>query len=153
MLEVIAAADILKNEFDVESQIWSVTSFNQLRREGQEVDRWNMLHPDEKQKISYVEKKLKKVKGPVISSSDHMKMVSDQIRNWVPSDYRVLGTDGFGRSDSRENLRHFFEVDRYHIVLASLKALADNGDIEMQVVNDALKKFNINPDSPSPVSC
>ncbi len=153
LLEVIAAADILKNEFDVESQIWSVTSFNQLRREGQEVDRWNMLHPDEKQKISYVEKKLKKVKGPVISSSDHMKMVSDQIRNWVPSDYRVLGTDGFGRSDSRENLRHFFEVDRYHIVLASLKALADNGDIEMKVVKDALKKFNINPDSPSPVSC
>ncbi len=153
LLEVIAAADILLNDYAIESQIWSVTSFNQLRREGQEVDRWNMLHPDEKQKISYVEKKLKKITGPVISATDHMKMVSDQIRNWVPSDFRVLGTDGFGRSDSRENLRRFFEVDRYHVVLASLKALADRGDIENKVVKQALKKYQINPDSPSPVSC
>jgi len=151
LLESIAASELLLKDYSVESQVWSVPSFNELRRDGLEVDRWNTLHPDEKAKISFVEKQLKNQKGPVIASTDYMKMVPDQIRAWVKADYRVLGTDGFGRSDSRENLRSFFEVDRYHIVLNALKALADSGEIEVSIVNKAIKKYKLDAEAVDPI--
>src|SRR5690606_6285211 len=123
------AADILEKNYGVSADIWSVTSFNQLRREALSVARWNMLHPAEPAKLSYVETCLKDREGPVIASTDYMKIVADQIREFVPGRYCVLGTDGFGRSDTREKLRHFFEVDRHYVVVAALKALADDGKV------------------------
>jgi pyruvate dehydrogenase E1 component len=149
--EVIAAADVLAKEYEVEADIWSVTSFNELRREGMDVERWNRHHPEEPAKQSYVSRCLKDKKGPVIATTDHMKIVSDQIRAFVPADYTVLGTDGYGRSDSRENLRDFFEVDCKHIVVATLKALADNGDIEASVVSKAIKKYALDTEKKNPV--
>ena len=150
--EVIAAAEILKKDFDVDADIWSVPSFNELRKDGLSVSRWNMLHPGEKPKLSYVEQCLKNAKGPVIASTDYMKSYADQIREQVPGTYRVLGTDGFGRSDTRERLRRFFEVDRYYVTVAALSALADDNVIEHRVVAEAIEKFAINPDKPEPVN-
>jgi pyruvate dehydrogenase E1 component len=148
--EVIAAAEILKSEYDIDADIWSVPSFNELRREGQRTTRWNMLHPDEKPQISYVESCLGKAKGPVVAATDYMKSYADQIREYIPGTFRVLGTDGFGRSDSRERLRRFFEVDRYFITVAALSALADDNVIESRLVGEAIKKFEIDPEKPDP---
>lgn len=148
--EVIAAAEILKNDYDVDADIWSVPSFNELRREGQKVARWNMLNPDEDPKVSYVEQCLGKTKGPVVAATDYMKNYADQIREYVSGTYRVLGTDGFGRSDSREKLRHFFEVDRYFVAVAALSALAEDNVIESRVVSEAIEKFGIDPEKPDP---
>ncbi|MFT7244525.1 MAG: pyruvate dehydrogenase E1 component [Candidatus Azotimanducaceae bacterium] len=150
LLEVIAAAEILKEEYGIDADIWSVPSFNELRREGLRTTRWNLLHPDEKPRVSYVESCFSKSKGPVIASTDYMKNYADQIREYVPGTYRVLGTDGFGRSDSRERLRNFFEVDRYFVTVAALSALAEDNVIETRLVTEALNKFNINPDKPDP---
>jgi pyruvate dehydrogenase E1 component len=152
--EVIAAADLLEKDFGVAADIWSATSFTELRREGLECDRWNMLHPAEKPKLSYVETCLKDRVGPVVAATDYMKTFADQIRQFVPRNktYRVLGTDGFGRSDTRPKLREFFEVNRSFIAVAALKALADQREIEASVVADAIKKYGINPDKPSPVT-
>jgi pyruvate dehydrogenase E1 component len=148
--EVEAAAALLANDFGVASDIWSVTSFMELRRDGLDADRWNMLHPTAAPKRSYVETCLEKPGGPVIAATDYMKLLADQIRPFVPSRYRVLGTDGFGRSDYRRKLRNFFEVDRFHVVVAALKALADEGTVPATLVADALHKYEINPDKPSP---
>tara|TARA_R110002072_G_scaffold89232_1_gene199803 strand:+ start:5807 stop:8476 length:2670 start_codon:yes stop_codon:yes gene_type:complete len=148
--EVIAAAEILKEDYGIDSDIWSVPSFNELRRDGMKTTRWNLLHPDEKPRVSYVESCLGKAKGPVVASTDYMKNYADQIREYVPGTYRVLGTDGFGRSDSRERLRNFFEVDRYFVTVAALSALAEDNIIETKLVTEALKKFNINPEKPDP---
>jgi len=148
--EVIAAAEILKTEFGVDADIWSATSFNELRREGLSTTRWNMLHPEEKPKLSYVEQCLGKTKGPVIAATDYVKSYADQIREFIPADYTVLGTDGFGRSDSRERLRHFFEVDRYFVTVAALTALVKDNVLPPGVVSEAIKKFNINPEKPDP---
>jgi pyruvate dehydrogenase E1 component len=148
--EVIAAAEILKTEFGVDADIWSATSFNELRREGLSTTRWNMLHPEEKPKLSYVEQCLGKTKGPVIAATDYVKSYADQIREFIPADYTVLGTDGFGRSDSRERLRHFFEVDRYFVTVAALSALVKDNVLPPGVVSEAIKKFNINPEKPDP---
>jgi pyruvate dehydrogenase E1 component len=148
--EVIAAAEILKTEFGVDADIWSATSFNELRREGLSTTRWNMLHPEEKPKLSYVEQCLGKTKGPVIAATDYVKSYADQIREFIPADYTVLGTDGFGRSDSRERLRHFFEVDRYFVTVAALSALVKDNVLPPGVVSAAIKKFNINPEKPDP---
>ncbi len=150
--EVIAAADLLEEDFGVSADIWSVTSFNELRREGLDVQRWNMLHPEHTQRTTYVEKCLKDGSGPVIASTDHMKAYADQIRTFVPRHYVTLGTDGFGRSDSRENLRSFFEVDRYHVVVAALKALANEGVIPAAKVAEAIAKYGIDPNKPNPVT-
>ena len=150
--EVIAAADLLEADFGVSADIWSVTSFNELRREGLDVQRWNMLHPEHTQRTTYVEKCLKDGSGPVIASTDYMKAYADQIRTFVPRHYVTLGTDGFGRSDSRENLRRFFEVDRYHVVVAALKALADEGVIPAAKVAEAIAKYGIDPNKPNPVT-
>src|SRR5262249_53704938 len=123
--EVRAAAELLRNDWGVEADVWSVTSFNELRREGLSAERWNMLHPAEAQKSSVVSRELSDRRGPVVAATDYMKSHADQIRAFVPGRYVVLGTDGFGRSDTRERLRDFFEVNRYYVALAALKALMD----------------------------
>ncbi|HEY3597016.1 MAG TPA: pyruvate dehydrogenase (acetyl-transferring), homodimeric type [Paraburkholderia sp.] len=150
--EVIAAADLLKNDWGVAADLWSVPSFTELAREGHEVQRWNLLHPAEAKKVAHVEKLLKGAKGPVIASTDYVRALTEQIRAFIPQRFVVLGTDGYGRSDTRENLRHFFEVDRYWVTVAALNALADEGTIERKVVADALKKYNLDPSKPNPMT-
>jgi pyruvate dehydrogenase E1 component len=150
--EVIAASELLGQDFDVSSDIWSVTSFNALRREGLDMQRWNMLHPEDKPRVSYVTQCLSDTKTPVVSATDYMKIHSDQIREFVPGRYYVLGTDGFGRSDTRAQLRKFFEVNRYYVAVAALKALADEGTIPAKTVTDAIKKYGIDPEKPNPVT-
>jgi pyruvate dehydrogenase E1 component len=150
--EVIAAGELLKQDFGVTSDVWSVTSFNELRREGMDCERWNMLHPEAKRRSSYVEQCLLHRSGPVIAATDYMKAYADQIRPYIPVRYKVLGTDGFGRSDTRKKLRHFFEVDRFYVVVAALKSLADEGTISVKEVSKAIKLYNINPDKPNPVT-
>lgn len=149
--EVIAAAELLSEQFEVDADIWAVTSFNELAREGQAVERWNMLHPKQAARDSYVTQCLDGRSGPVIAASDYMKNYADQIRTWVPARYRVLGTDGFGRSDSRQKLRYFFEVDRYFIAIAALKSLQEEGQVDADLVADAIQKFGIDPDKPNPL--
>jgi pyruvate dehydrogenase E1 component len=152
--EVIAAAEMLEKEWDVASDIWSCPSFTELRREGHDVERWNLLHPTEPAKKSYVEQCLEKHDGPVIASTDYMKAFADQIRQFMPRgrSFRVLGTDGFGRSDTRDKLRHHFEVDRQWVVVAALKSLADEGAVKPAVVADAIKKYGLDTSKPNPVS-
>lgn len=148
--EVEAAAEILEKDFNVSSEIWGVTSFNELRREGLDIERWNRLHPSEKRKQSFVEKCLPKTGNPVIAASDYIKTYADQIRAFIKDSYTTLGTDGFGRSDSREKLRHFFEVDRKFIVLSALTALQEQGKIENTVLVQAIEKLEINPEKNNP---
>jgi pyruvate dehydrogenase E1 component len=150
--EVIEAAELLKNDFGLNADIWSVTSFNELRHDGERKERWNRLHPERKPKISHVEQCLGNTTGPVIAASDYQKLVADQIRAFVPRRYAVLGTDGYGRSDCRRELRRYFEVDRYQIVLAALKALADEGLVNVDKVAQALTLYRIDPEKPDPVS-
>jgi pyruvate dehydrogenase E1 component len=148
--EVEAAAEILQQEFAVAADIWSVTSFTELRRDGLKTDRNNLLHADQPAKHCWVQECLGKAPGPVIAATDHMKLQGDLIRPWISQRYVVLGTDGFGRSDSRQQLRRFFEVDRHFVVLAALKALADEGQIAGKQVVEAMKKFGIDADKPYP---
>jgi pyruvate dehydrogenase E1 component len=136
----------------VAADIWSATSFNELRREGLACARWNMLHPEAKPRVSHVEQCLAKQDGPVIAATDYLKSYADQIRAFVPKPYTVLGTDGFGRSDTRKKLRSFFEVDRYYVAIAALKALADEGTIKSSEVSKAIKLYKINPDKPNPAT-
>ena len=150
MGETLAAADLLKDDWNIKPGIWNVTSFSELRREAEDVERWNLIHPDEQQKKSHLEESLSKHKVPTVAVSDYVKMVSEQIGPYVPGPYYTLGTDGFGRSDTRENLRCFFEVDRYYIVLTALRALALDGKLEMSVVKDAMVKYNLDPEKPNP---
>ncbi|MBH9407807.1 pyruvate dehydrogenase (acetyl-transferring), homodimeric type [Pseudomonas aeruginosa] len=152
--EVEEAAKLLRNDFGIGADVWSVPSFNELRRDGLAVARWNRLHPGQKPKQSYVEECLGGRRGPVIASTAYMKLYAEQIRQWGPSkEYKVLGTDGFGRSDSRKKLRNFFEVDRHWVVLAALDALADRGDIEPKVVAEAIAKYGIDPEKRNPLDC
>ena len=148
--ECVIAAEILEAQYDIAANVWSATSINELRREGLEVSRWNMLHPDEKPRISYVEECLQDQNGPVIAATDYMKVYADSIREFVPSRYVVLGTDGYGRSDDRAALRDHFEVNHKYIVIAALSALFEDGSITAEVVNKALKQFNINTEKPLP---
>lgn len=150
--EVIEAADLLEKDFNVAADIWSVTSFNELRRDGTDVQRHNMFHPEKKQQISYVEKCLEKHEGPAIAATDYIRSYADQIRPFLSRRYVVLGTDGFGRSDTREVLRNFFEVDRYYVAVAALHALAQEGVISADTVTAAIKKYNIDPNKPNPVT-
>ena len=149
--EVVAASEILKEKFSVEADIWSLTSVNELVREGQAVDRWNLLHPTEKPKLSYAEQQVGNISDPIVIATDYMKAYAEQLRRYLPSSLHVLGTDGFGRSDSRETLRHFFEVDRYFIVVSALKGLADKGIIEQSVVSEAIEAFSIDPEKTNPL--
>ena len=150
--EVLGAAELLARDFDVGADVWSVTSFNELRREGIDTERWNMLHPEEGQRASYVESQLSDTRGPVVAATDYMRAYADQIRPYVPRRYAVLGTDGFGRSDMRSQLRKFFEVNRYYVTVAALKALADEGAIPAATVSAAIGKYRIDPDKPNPMT-
>ena len=149
--EVEAAAELLRDDFGVAADVWSVTSFNELRREGLRLDRDDILHPDQERETTWVEKCLDGREGPVIASTDYMRAFADQIRPWVHAPYTVLGTDGFGRSDSRQKLRHFFEVDRYFVVLAALNALRKAGKLDVATVKQAIEKYGIDTDKPYPV--
>jgi pyruvate dehydrogenase E1 component len=150
--EVIAAAEMLEEQFSVPADVWSVTSFSELRREALSVARWNERHPRKTERRSYVEQCFTKTKGPFVAATDYVKNVPDQIRQWVPGSYTVLGTDGFGRSDGRAALRQFFEVDRKSIALAALKALADEGALDPETVSTAIHKFGVDPDKADPVT-
>ena len=150
--EVIAAAELLEKDFGVTADIWSVTSFNELRRDGLDCERWNMLHPEAPRRASYVEQCLAPCGGPVVAATDYLKAYADQIRPYITGRYKVLGTDGFGRSDTREKLRRFFEVDRFHIAVAALKALADEGTLNAGEVSKAIRLYKINPDKPNPAT-
>ena len=150
--EVIAAAQLLKDDFKINADVWSVTSVNELAREAKACSRWNQLHPTKKARQSYLETQLRGRKGPVIIATDYIRAYSEQIREYVPSRFVSLGTDGFGRSDTRENLRIFFEVNRYYVVVAALKALCDDGEIDSKVVQQAIAKYDIDPEKPNPIT-
>ena len=148
--EVIAAAELLEQDFDVAADVWSVTSFTELYRDGSDAERWNLLHPQEQAKTSYVEQCLIEREGPVVAATDYVRTFANQIRPFVPRRYTVLGTDGYGRSDTRKQLRHFFEVDRHYVALAALKALADEGLLPVTKVSEAIKKYQIDPEKSNP---
>ncbi len=150
--EVIAAQQLLADDFGVAADVWSCPSFTELRREGQSVSRWNMLNPDKKPREPYVSQCLDRATGPVVAATDYMKIFADQIRPYIHKHYVVLGTDGFGRSDTREKLREFFEVDRRYIAVAGLKALADEGTIDKSKVAEAINKYGIDPQKPEPTT-
>ncbi|HET9124432.1 MAG TPA: pyruvate dehydrogenase (acetyl-transferring), homodimeric type [Solirubrobacteraceae bacterium] len=156
LLEVLAAAELLESDWGVRSDVWSVTSFSELRRDGIETERWNMLHPEEKPRTAYVSEQLAGRPGPVIASTDYIRAVPDQIRQWVSAAgeggrrYRTLGTDGYGRSDFRAALRRFFEVDRWYVTVAALRELAEDGTIDPSVVAQAIEKYGIDTDAPIP---
>ena len=152
MGEVLAAAELLKKDWAIEPGVWNVTSFSELRREAEAVERWNLTHPDETPRVSYVEELLSKNTVPTVAVSDYIKLVSDQIRPYVPGPYYCLGTDGFGRSDTREGLRRFFEVDRYYVVLTAVKALVHAGELEAGMVDAVLEKYGLDPEKPNPVT-
>jgi pyruvate dehydrogenase E1 component len=150
--EVIAAGELLAEEFGVLADVWSVTSFTELRREGLEIERWNMLHPDATPRRAHVTEVLDGRRGPAVASTDYIRAFADQIRQWVPGAYRVLGTDGFGRSDSRRQLRRFFEVDRHYVVVAALAELAAEGAIDAKLVAKAIAKYDIDVEAPMPTT-
>jgi pyruvate dehydrogenase E1 component len=152
--EVIAAAELLESEWDVSADVWSCTSFTELRRQGLDAERYNLVHPEGARQKSHVEMCLEETKGPVIAATDYIKTFADQIRPFVPQGrrYRVLGTDGYGRSDTREKLRYHFEVDRHWVVVAALKSLAEDGLIKPGKVSEALARYQLDPDKPNPVS-
>ena len=151
--EVIAAGALLEDDWNIAADIWSATSFNELGREGQDVERWNMLHPMDKPRVPYVTQQLADAKGPVIAATDYMRAFAEQIRPFVGDHkYVTLGTDGFGRSDLRANLRAHFEVSRYYVVVAALKAMADLGEVDSKVVSDAIKLYKLDPEKPNPIT-
>jgi pyruvate dehydrogenase E1 component len=150
--EVLAAAEILEKNYGVPADVYSVTSFSELRRNALAIERRNLLHPNEPRQQTYIQQALADREGPFIAATDYMKTVADQIRQWIPGRYAVLGTDGYGRSDSRAELRRFFEVDRHYVAITALKALADDGKIDKQTVTDAMQAFGIDPEKPNPLS-
>jgi pyruvate dehydrogenase E1 component len=149
--EVQAGADLLRDDFGVAADVWSVTSFTELGRDGMEADRWSMLHPTEEPRRSFVEQSLGGRPGPVIASTDYVRAFAEQIRPYVPAPYRVLGTDGFGRSDYRVKLRRFFEIDRHYVCVAALTALADTGEVDRDKVREAIEKYSIDTERPAPL--
>ncbi|WP_345742313.1 pyruvate dehydrogenase (acetyl-transferring), homodimeric type [Nitrospina watsonii] len=150
--EALRAQEILAEHYEVSADVWSVTSYKELRRDALEVDRWNRLHPTEKPRTSYIKEVLKDADGPIVAVTDYMKLVADQIAPWVPGPYTTLGTDGFGRSESREALRRFFEIDAECIAVATLHTLAQQGTIPMKRVKQAIDQLDIDPDKPDPLS-
>ncbi len=150
--EVIGAAKLLEEDFGIPSDVWSVTSFNELRRDGLKTERWNQLHPESESRKSYVEQCLADKGGPFVAATDYMKIVPDQIQRWVPGRFVSLGTDGYGRSDARAALREHFEVDKRYIAITALKALADDSVLDQQTVSQAIEKYRIDPDRRDPVT-
>ncbi len=149
--EVEAAAAILESDYKVAADIWSVTSVNELQREGKSVERWNLLHPEDEPRQAYVTAQLAETQGPVVIATDYMKSYADQLREFIPTRYVVLGTDGFGRSDTRDKLRKHFEVSREYVVIAALKALADDGEIERSVVSEAMRNLGVPAEKADPL--
>lgn len=149
--EILEAAQLLQQDWDVSSDIWATPSLTELMRDGQAIDRYNRLHPGQSRQQAYVETCLQDGQGPVIAATDYQRSYAEFIRPWVPAPYHCLGTDGFGRSDTRENLRHFFEVDRYWITLTALQALADEGQLDAARVAEAIERYQIDPEKPNPV--
>jgi pyruvate dehydrogenase E1 component len=151
--EVIAAAGLLEDEWNVAADVWSVTSFTELRREAMDIERWNMLHPLEKPRVPFVSETLEKQKGPVVAATDYMRSFPEQILPYLGDRHFVaLGTDGYGRSDMRSQLRKFFEVNRHYVVVAALKALADLGEVDSNLVAQAIKAYKIDPEKPNPAT-
>jgi pyruvate dehydrogenase E1 component len=148
--ECIAAAKILENDYGVPADVFSITSFSELRREALEIERWNTMHPSDAARVPYVKSLLKDRAGPVVAATDYMRIVPDQIREWVGGRYVTLGTDGYGRSDSRAALRKHFEVDRTYIVVTALKALADEGKVDQATVTGAMQALGVDPSKPVP---
>ena len=152
MGEALKAADLLKNDWGIDPGVWNVTSFSELRRDAEETERWNLMHPEQEQKKSHLEVSLSKNSVPTIAVSDYVKMVSEQIGPYVPGPYYALGTDGFGRSETRDALRRFFEVDRYYIVLTAIRSLANENKVGMEMVEKVMNKYNLDPEKPNPIS-
>ena len=152
MQSALKAQEILAEKYGVSADVWSATSMNDLRRDGLAAERWNLLHPAETPRTSWVAQQLNGSKDPVICSTDYMKTYSDQIRQFVDAPFVALGTDGYGRSDTREQLRAFFEVDRHWVTIAALKALADAGTIEKAVVGKAIAALRLDADKPNPMT-
>ena len=150
--EVLASSEILLKDFGIDSDVWSVTSFNELRRNALQIERWNNLNPDKQPKKNYIQSCLSSSAGPFIAATDYMKIIPDQIQRWVPGTFISLGTDGYGRSDTRSALRKHFEVDRWFIVITTLKALSDQGMIDGRIVSKAIKKYGIDPSKKDPVN-
>ncbi len=150
--EVLAAAVLLHDDFGIPSDIWSVTSFNELRRDALATERWNQLHPEDEPRKCYLENCLADRNGPYVAATDYMKIVPDQVQRWMPGRYVTLGTDGYGRSDDRDALRQFFEVDERYIAVTALKALADDGALDQKTVTEAIRKYGIDPEKPDPVT-
>jgi pyruvate dehydrogenase E1 component len=148
--ECIAAAKILENDYGVPADVFSVTSFSELRKEALEIERWNMMHPTEAGRVPYIQTLLQDRADPIVAATDYVRNVPDQIRQWVGGRYVTLGTDGYGRSDSRAALRKHFEVDRSYIVVAALKALADEGKVDQATVTGAMKALGVDPSKPVP---
>jgi pyruvate dehydrogenase E1 component len=148
--EALAAAELLRADFGVEADVWSVTSYTELHREGERVARRNALHPGQAREQSWVERCLGPRKGPVVAASDYVKLYADQIRGHVPRRYVAMGADGFGRSDTREALRRFFEIDRGYLAFVAIKALADDGVLPVERVREAIAKYGIDTDKPQP---
>ncbi len=151
--EVRAAAIVLREDYGVESDVWSLTSINELTRDGQRAQRWNMMHPEAEPRVPYITQQLASAKGPVIAATDYLKTYAEQLRAFIPNSFSVLGTEGFGRSDTRANLRRFFEVDCNYVVIAALKALSDEGQLEAKVVSKAMKQLGVDPEKLDPMSC
>jgi pyruvate dehydrogenase E1 component len=151
--EVIAAGELLRNDWGIESDVWSAPSFTLLARDGAAAERWNMLHPSEPAQVAHITACLAPTAGPIVVSTDYMRTFAEQVRAYIPKgrSYKVLGTDGFGRSDTRAKLREFFEVNRHFVVIAALKALVDEGTLSAGVVTQAIEKYGINPNKPNPV--
>jgi pyruvate dehydrogenase E1 component len=150
--EVLGAAKLLIDDFGIPTDVWSVTSFNELRRDALDVERWNHLHPEAEPRKCYIEQKFAGRPGPYIAATDYMKIIADQIQRWVPGQFISLGTDGYGRSDARAALRQHFEVDKRFIAISTLKALADEGTLDQKTVTQAIEKYGIDPDRPNPVT-
>jgi pyruvate dehydrogenase E1 component len=148
--EVMAAADLLKNDWGVDADLWGCPSFTELARDGDAVERWNRLNPEKTPRVAHVHTCLAGTQGPVIAATDYIRSYAEQIRKMVPRNYVVLGTDGFGRSDTRERLRYFFEVDRHWVTAAALKALADDGTLPASTAVEAIRKYGLDPEKPAP---
>jgi pyruvate dehydrogenase E1 component len=144
--QALRAQELLSEHHDVAADVWSATSYHTMRLDAIEVERWNRLHPGEPPRVPFVTEQLEQAEGPVVAVSDWMRAVPDQVARWVPGPYRSLGTDGFGRSDTRPALRRFFEVDAEHVVVATLAALAEMGEVKPEQVAEAIERYEIDPD-------
>lgn len=151
--EMLSAVDLLKDDWNVAADIWSVTSFTMVAREGNDAERWNMMHPGETPRVPYATECLKSTAGPIIASTDYVRLFAEQIRAYIPEgrSYTVLGTDGVSAVRTRGQSAPFFEIDRYYVTLAALEALAKTGDIPAETVSEAIEKYRIDREKPNPV--